>query len=63
MIPILEFEGLRPEQILSRDIQAEEDVSRAVDEVIAAVRRDGDKACPPSGSNTPSRSADTRRHR
>ena len=44
MIPILEFEGLRPEQILSRDIQAEEDVSRAVDEVIAAVRRDGDKA-------------------
>ena len=44
MIPILEFEGLRPEQILSRDIQAEEDVSRAVDEVIAAVRRGGDKA-------------------
>ena len=44
MIPIYDLEQLTPEQILNRDIRAEEDVSRAVDEVIERVRRDGDKA-------------------
>ena len=44
MIPIYDFETIAPEKILNRDIQAEEDVSRAVDEVIAAVRRNGDGA-------------------
>ena len=44
MIPIYEFDKISPEQILNRDIQAEEDVSRAVDEVISAVRERGDEA-------------------
>ena len=44
MIPIYEFDQLSPEEILNRDIQAEEDVSRAVDEVIANVRKNGDAA-------------------
>ena len=44
MIPIYEFDQISPEKILNRDIQAEEDVSRAVDEVIAAVRERGDEA-------------------
>ena len=38
MIPILKLEDLREEQILNRDIQAEEDVSAAVDAVLAEVR-------------------------
>ena len=44
MIPILKLEDLRPEQILNRDIQAEENVSAAVDAVIANVRQKGDAA-------------------
>ena len=44
MISLYEFEKIAPEQILNRDIQAEEDVSRAVDEVIFAVRERGDEA-------------------
>ena len=44
MIPILNFEDLTAEELLNRDIQAEEDVSRAVDEIIAAVRERGDGA-------------------
>ena len=44
MIPILILEDLTPEQILNRDIQAEENVSYAVDAVIAAVRQRGDAA-------------------
>ena len=44
MIPIYEFDKISPEQILNRDIQAEEDVSRAVDEVIANIRKNGDAA-------------------
>ena len=44
MIPILEFDDLTPEQILNRDIQAEENVSAAVDAVLEAVRREGDAA-------------------
>ena len=44
MIPILKLKDLSEEQILNRDIQAEENVSAAVDAVIAAVRQQGDKA-------------------
>jgi len=44
MIPILKLEELTPEQILNRDIQAEENVSAAVDAVIADVRQNGDAA-------------------
>ena len=44
MIPILEFDALAPEQILNRDIQAEENVSAAVDAVLDTVRREGDAA-------------------
>lgn len=41
---ILDFDGLSPEDFLNRDIRAEEDVSAAVDAVIADVRRQGDAA-------------------
>ena len=44
MIPILEFEKLAPQDILNRDIQAEENVSAAVDAVLAEVRANGDAA-------------------
>ena len=44
MIPILQFYRLAPEDILNRDIQAEEDVSAAVDAVLAAVKAKGDAA-------------------
>ena len=44
MIAIYEFDKLSPEEILNRDIQSEEDVSQAVDAVISAVRKEGDKA-------------------
>ena len=44
MIPILKLKELSDEQILNRDIQAEENVSAAVDAVIAAVRTRGDAA-------------------
>ena len=44
MIPILEFDKLAPEDILNRDIQAEENVSAAVDAVLAEVKANGDKA-------------------
>ena len=44
MIPILKLEDLTPEQILNRDIQAEENVSAAVDAVITNVRQNGDAA-------------------
>lgn len=41
---ILDFDGLSPEEFLNRDIQAEEDVSAAVDRIIAEVRERGDAA-------------------
>ena len=41
---ILDFDSLRPAEFLNRDIQAEEDVSAAVDAVIADVRKRGDAA-------------------
>ena len=44
MIPILKLEELAEDRILNRDIQAEENVSAAVDAVIADVRRRGDAA-------------------
>ena len=44
MIPIYEFDKLKPEEFLNRDIRAEEDVSRAVDEILARVRAEGDVA-------------------
>ena len=44
MIPILEFEKLAPQDILNRDIQAEENVSAAVDAVLAEVKANGDAA-------------------
>ena len=44
MIPILEFDALAPEQILNRDIQAEENVSAAVDAVLT---RYAGRATPP----------------
>jgi len=44
MIPILKLEELTEEQILNRDIRAEENVSAAVDAVIDNVRKNGDAA-------------------
>ena len=44
MMRILDFDSLSPEEFLNRDIQAEEDVSAAVDEIIREVRRRGDEA-------------------
>ena len=44
MMRILDFDSLSPEAFLNRDIQAEEDVSAAVDEIIQEVRRRGDGA-------------------
>ena len=44
MIPILKFDQLAPEDILNRDIQAEEDVSAVVDAVLAEVKAKGDAA-------------------
>ena len=44
MMLILDFDSLSPEEFLNRDIQAEEDVSAAVDEIIREVRRRGDEA-------------------
>jgi histidinol dehydrogenase len=44
MMRIFEFDKLTPEEILNRDIQAEENVSAAVDAVLANVKAGGDKA-------------------
>ena len=44
MIPILDFEKLSPQDILNRDIQAEENVSAAVDAVLAEVKAQSDAA-------------------
>ena len=44
MIRIYEFDLLSPEEILNRDIQAEEDVGAAVDAVLANVKANGDAA-------------------
>lgn len=44
MMNILDFDALAPEDFLNRDIQAEEDVSAAVDEILQEVRTRGDAA-------------------
>ena len=44
MMRILDFDSLSPEEFLNRDIQAEEDVSAAVDGIIREVCRRGDEA-------------------
>lgn len=44
MIRILDFDSLEPKDFLNRDIQAEEDVSAAVDTVLREVRERGDAA-------------------
>lgn len=44
MIRILDFNALRPQDILNRDIRTEEDVSAAVDAILADVRQNGDAA-------------------
>ena len=44
MIRVFEFDQLSPAEILNRDIQAEENVSAAVDTVLAEVRTRGDAA-------------------
>ncbi len=44
MIPIYRLSDLEPSQILNRDIQEEEQVSQAVEQVIASVRQRGDRA-------------------
>lgn len=44
MIRVFEFDQLSPAEILNRDIQAEENVSAAVDAVLAEVRQNGDAA-------------------
>ena len=44
MIRIYEFDALKPEEILNRDIRAEADVEAVVDEIIADVRARGDAA-------------------
>ncbi|MBU5627496.1 histidinol dehydrogenase [Oscillibacter sp. MSJ-2] len=44
MISIYEFDQLRPEEILNRDIRAEAGVQAAVEEIIGGVRARGDQA-------------------
>ena len=44
MMRILEFDKISVEEILNRDLQAEEDVSAAVDAVLADVKARGDAA-------------------
>ena len=44
MIKILQFDQLKPEQILNRDLRAEKNVEDVVDAIIADVRTRGDQA-------------------
>ena len=44
MIRIYEFDSLKPEEILNRDIRTEEDVNAAVDKILAEIRGGGDTA-------------------
>lgn len=44
MIPIYDFDKLTPEQMLNRDIRAEENVEAAVKAILAEVRQSGDQA-------------------
>ena len=44
MIPIYDFDKLTPEQMLNRDIRAEENVEAAEKAILAEVRPSGDQA-------------------
>ena len=44
MIRLYDFDEVRPEEILNRDIRAEADVEATVDAIIADVRARGDAA-------------------
>ena len=44
MIRLYDFDEVRPEEILNRDIRAEANVEAAVDAIIADVRARGDAA-------------------
>ena len=44
MIKLYEFDALRPEEILNRDLRAEKDVERTVEEILGKVREEGDQA-------------------
>ena len=44
MIRLYDFDEVRPEEILNRDIRAEADVEATVDAIIADVRTRGDAA-------------------
>ena len=44
MIKLYNFDELRPEEILNRDIRAEKNVEDVVDGIIAEVRARGDEA-------------------
>ena len=44
MIPIYDFDKLTPEQMLNRDIRAEENVEAAVKAILAEVLQSGDQA-------------------
>ena len=44
MIRLFEFDTLRPDEILNRDLRAEKNVEQAVEAIIADVRARGDEA-------------------
>ena len=44
MIKLYDFDSLKPEEILNRDIRAEKDVEDVVDAILAEVRTRGDEA-------------------
>ena len=44
MIKLYDFDSLKPEEILNRDIRAEKNVEDVVDAIIADVRTRGDEA-------------------
>ena len=52
MIPIYEADRLDPAALLSRDIQAEEDVSAAVDAILRDVRARETRRCGPIRSSS-----------
>ena len=44
MIKLYDFDSLKPEEILNRDIRAEKNVEDVVDAILADVRTRGDEA-------------------
>ena len=55
MIRILRASEVSTDKILNRDIRAEEDVSRIVDEIIARVRAEGTPPCLTTRKNSTGR--------